>query len=193
VAPARGAEPDPKWEARALTALAAGDRKALAALADEFRKLPAGERLALPLRVRDDSVELAFRGEFPADKSPGGMLEYLASSRDKDYESLLVVPEAERKRLQALRPVFAKRAGEGRRKWWSARLVWAEGAEPRSADVADLLLLLKPKERDRFRDNITVLDAGLGGDMNVEADPAALPRKRVPAVLLLTLRIAPAE
>jgi hypothetical protein len=190
---ARAADPATKWEARALAALEAGDRKALQSLAAEFRKLSPEDRRDLPLRVREESVEFAFRGEFPGNKSPWQMLEYLVSGPEKDYESLLVAPAAELKRVESLRPVFEKRAGEGRRKWWSARLVWTEGEAPQSADLTDLLVLLERTERDQFRDRLGIVDAGLGGTINVKADPASLPRRRLPALLLLTLRIAPMD
>jgi hypothetical protein len=188
---ARAAEPAAKWEARALAALADGDRKALRSLADEFGRLSPEARRDLSLRVREDSVEFAFRGEFPADDSPWNLLEYLVSGPANAYESLLVASAAERKRVRALGPFFRKYAGEGRGKWWSARLVWTEGGTPQSADLADMLLPVKAADRERFRDGIAVNDAGLGGSMNVQADPASLPRKRVSALLLLTLRIAP--
>jgi hypothetical protein len=193
VAPAGATQPPdpaPKWEARAVAALAASDQKGLAALAAEYRQLTLEARRELPLRVRDDSVEFTFRGEYPADKTPWQMLEYLVCDAGRDYETLLVAPEAELRRVQALRPVFEKWGVDGRRRWWSARLVWAEDGVPRSVDLADLLILLDPKERDRFRDQLEVNSVGLGGSMNVEADPATLPRRRVPAVLLLTLRLA---
>lgn len=191
--PARVAEPDQQLEDRALAALATGDRAALRSLAQEYRQLPPQARSKMSVRVRDDSVEFAFRGEFPADRSPWQMLEYLVSGPDKDYESLLVAPEAELKRVQGLRPVFDKRAGEGRRQGWSARLVWAEGGTPHSADLTDSLILIERGERDRFLDGLGIRDAGLGGSMNVNADPASLPRQRVPALLLLTIRIAPKD
>jgi hypothetical protein len=187
------AEPAQKWEARVLAALEAGDQKALRALAAEFWKLAPVVRRDLPLRVHAESVEFAFRGEFRGDQTPWGILEYLVSSPGKDYESLLVAPAAELKRVQALKPIFDKRAGEGRRKWWSARLVWTEGEKPNSVDLMDLLTLLEPKERDRFRDELSIVEAGLGGTINVNADSASLPRKRVPALLLLTIRVAPKE
>jgi hypothetical protein len=195
-APAEAAPPAEsaqKWEARVLAALEAGDQKALRALVAEFCKLAPEVRRDLSLRVQQDSVEFAFRGEFPGDQTPWGLLEYLVSAPGKDYESLLVVGAAESKRVQALKPVFDKRAGEGRRKWWSARLVWTEGEKPNSVDLTDLLTLLEPKERDRFLDELSIVEAGLGGTINVNADAASLPRKRVPAVLLLTLRVTPKE
>jgi hypothetical protein len=187
------AEPAQKWEARALAALEAKDRKELQALAAEFMRLAPEVRRALPLKVYEDSVEFAFRGEFPADKTPWGMLEYLASSPEKDYESLLVVSAAELKRVQALKPVFEKRAGKGSGKWWSARLVWVEDKLPQALDLTDLLRPLKAAERERFLAELHILDAGLGGTLNVNADPAYLPKGRVPALLLLTIRIAPQE
>jgi hypothetical protein len=187
---ARTADPPAKWEERAIAALAAEDRKALKALADDFQKLTPDARRELPLRVREDAVEFAFRGEFPADKTPWEMLEYLVCGRGRDYETLLVAPDAELTRVEALRPFFKKHSGAGRRHWWSARLVWAEEGTLQSVDLADLLAGLEPVERDRFRDELSPNGIGLGCGTNVKADAAALPRKRVAALLLLTLRVS---
>jgi len=182
-----------KFEARVLKALEDKDWTALRSLAAEFRKLSSEARRELPLRLREDSVEFAFRGSFPGDKVPGQILEYLVSGSDKDYESLLVVPAPELDRVQALRPFFEKRAGEGRRKWWSAQLIWTEGDAPQSIDLGDLLIHLSEKDRGQFLDQLGVNRFGLGGNTNVEADSGYLPRKRVPARLLLTIRIPPKD
>jgi hypothetical protein len=184
-------EPAPKFEARVLKALEDKDRAAIRSLAAEFRKLSPEARRELPLRVREDSVEFAFRGSFAGNKFNAQMFEYLVSGSEKDYESLLVVPALELGRVQALRPFFDKRAGEGRRKWWSARLIWTEGDAPQSIDLDGLLLHLGEKDRRRFLDQLGVNSAGLGGTINVNADSGCLPRTRVPARLLLTIRIAP--
>jgi hypothetical protein len=189
----RAEQPDSKWEGRGIAALVAGDPKALQALAEGYRLLPPGERGHLPVRIRADAVEFAFRGHFPGDQSPWGMLEYLASGSGKDYESLLVVSEAEQKRVQALRPFFQKYPEKGRGKLWSARLTWVEDGKPNSTDLADLLAPLSANERERFRDQIEVNSAGLGGSLNVVADPARLPRKRTPALLQLTIRLPPGK
>ncbi len=185
------AGPAAEMEARARRALEVGDAAALRALMAEVRKLAPGERRRLPLRVREGAVEFAFRGEFRGDQFSPEMLEYLVSGPGKAYESLLVAPAAELQRVEALRPYFRTRAGEGRRKWWSARLVWDEGGTPYSAALGDLLAGLAAGERERFLDQLGVNAAGLGGDKNVPGDPGALPRKRVRALLLLTLRLAP--
>jgi hypothetical protein len=190
-APVRGGEPAPKIEARALETLEKGDRAALRSLAAEFGKLPAEARRDLPLRVREDSVEFAFRGEFRGDQFSAEMLEYLVSGPGKDYESLLVVPAAELERVQTLRRFFEKRAGEGRRMWWTAQLIWTEEAAPRAIDLRDLLIHLGKKERDQFLDQLHVNSAGLGGSMNVNSEAGVLPRTRVPGRLLLTIRIPP--
>jgi hypothetical protein len=191
--PARAAEPDQDWEGRAVAALAAGDQKALRSLAEEYRKLSPQDRARLPVRIHEDAVEFAFRGEFRGDQTPWQMLEYMASGPGKDYESLLVVPEAEQKRVQALRPFFQKHPEKDRGRLWDARLTWVEDGKPESTSLADLLAPLKPEVRERFRDQIHVNSAGLGGDLNVEADAARLPRKRVPALLLLTIRLPAAK
>jgi hypothetical protein len=67
--------------------------------------------------------------------------------------------------------------------------VWVADGKPGSACLTDLLASLGPKERERFLDQVGVNRAGLGGDLNVDADPARLPRRRVPAVLLLTIQL----
>jgi hypothetical protein len=187
---ARSADPPEKWVARAVSALADEDRKALKALAAEFQELSVAERRELPLRIRPDSVEFAFRGECPADRNPADMLEYLVCGPGRDYETLLVAPDAELKRVQGLRLFFQKHSGEGRRHWWSARLVWSEGDTPQSADLTDLLAGLPAAERDRFRDALSVNQYGVGCGTNVKADAALLPRKRTPALLQLTLRMS---
>jgi hypothetical protein len=185
------AGPASELEARARKALETGDVAALRILAADLGKLTPEARRTLPLRVREGAVEFAFRGEFVGDQFSPEMLEYLISGRGKDYEALLVAPAAELARVQSLRPFFDTRAGAGRRKWWSARLVWADGGTPHSADLADLLVGLGAKERERFLDQLGVNAAGLGGDKNVQSEPGSLPRKRVPALLLLTLRLSP--
>jgi hypothetical protein len=179
-------------EVRAVAALEKGDREALRALAAEFRKLAPEVRRNMPLRIRDDSVEFTFRGKFPGDQSPWQMLEYLVSGAEKEYESLLVAPYCELKRLQGFRPIFARHAGDGRR-MWSARLVWTEAGAPRSVDLTDLLSLLEPKEQKRFLDHLGILKHGFGGEINVAADPSFLPRRRVDALLLLTIQITPGK
>src|SRR5262249_9227269 len=83
--PLAAADPDLKWEAGALKALADGDAPALKQLAAEYRKLTPDARNALPVRIRDNSVEFAFRGEFRGDQYSFEMLEYLVSGPGKDY------------------------------------------------------------------------------------------------------------
>lgn len=184
--------PAAEWERRAVRALVGTDAKALPALAAEFQKLPAEARRGLPVAVREDAVELTYRGEVPLGESLA-FLEFLIAGEDKGYETLLVAPERELKRLPALRPFFDAHTGEGRRLWWQARLSWVEDEKPRSVDLTDVLGSLSQKERAAFLDGQEVDKRGyLGGEdttgMNVKADLALLPRKSGPAVLQLTLR-----
>jgi hypothetical protein len=187
----RVAVSDSKWESRGIDALATGNQKALRLLAEEYIKLTPADRGKLPVRIRDDAIEFAFHGEFPGDKTPWSMLEYLASVSGKDYETLLVVSEAELMRVQTLRPFFDKQPQKGRGKLLSARLTWVEDGRPGSVDLVDLLAPLKAVEREQFRDQIAVNTAGLGGDLNFEADAACLPRRRVAALLLVTIQLPP--
>jgi hypothetical protein len=187
--PLAAADPDPKWEANARQALADGDAAALKQLAAEYRKLAPEVRSALPVRIRDDAVEFAFRGEFRGDQYSVEMLEYLVSGPGKDYESPVVAGDAELERVQALRAVFENRTQKGRGQTWSARLVWTDGEAPHSIDLADLLLPTTGAERTAFLDQIAINSAGLGGSMNVKTDAGVLPRKRVPVRLYLTVRL----
>jgi len=184
-------QPTSTFEARSLKTLEAKDRTALRTLAAEFGKLSPEDRRQLPLRIRTDSVEFTFRGEFAGEKFRPGMLEYLVSSSAKDYESLLIASPTELERVQALRRLFEKRAGEGRRQWWSAQLIWIEDDKPQAIGLSDLLVHLEPRDQVQFLDQIRITSAGLGGTTNVRADSGLLPRKRVPARLLLTILIPP--
>ncbi|HKA07456.1 MAG TPA: hypothetical protein VKD71_09380 [Gemmataceae bacterium] len=192
VAPlSHAAEPDAKWEEQARKALTDGDRQSLQQLAAEYRKLAPEVRAALPVRIRADSVEFAFRGAFCGDQFEAQMLEYLVSAPGKDYESLLVVTGAEEERVQALRSIFDQRARNGRGKTWTARLTWSDGEQPQSVELADLLISLDAAERTEFLDQLAVNSAGLGGSKNVKSVPGVLPKKRVPARLYLTVRMVP--
>jgi hypothetical protein len=188
--PLVAADPDPEWEANARQALVAGDAKALRQLAAEYRKLAPEVRTVLPVRIRDDAVEFAFRGEFRGDQYSVEMLEYLVSGPGKDYETLVVASDAEQQRVQALRSVFEGRTREGHGQTWSARLVWVDGETPHGIDLADLLLPATSAERTEFLDRLGVNEFGLGGSTNVKTDAGVLPRKRVPVRLYLTVRLA---
>ena len=107
---------DSKLEADARKALADGDTTALTRLADDYRQLTPDARRALSVRIREDSVEFAFRGEFPGDQYLPDSQEYLVGPPGKDYETLLVIGPDEATRLDGLRPVFAGREVKGRGK-----------------------------------------------------------------------------
>ena len=187
--------PAPEWEKRAVKALLSADRNALPALAAEFQKLPAETRRGLPLAIRDDAVEVTFRGEIPLGETIN-FVEFLIAGEDKDYEALLVAPKGELERLPTLRPFFDAHRGKDRRQWWQARLMWVEDEKPRGVDLGDVFGPLTAKDRAAFLDGQEIDGRGyFGGEdttgMNVKCDPAVLPRKPGPAVLQLVLRRAP--
>ena len=71
-----------RLEARALQALGTGYSKGLAAVASEVAALDSAVRTGLAFRVRQDEVELRFRGDYPDVTLGGGprsifVLEYL--------------------------------------------------------------------------------------------------------------------
>lgn len=181
---------EPDWENRAVAALAAGDAPELRTLATEYRQLPPETRRALPLRIRPQSVEFSYRGEFPGDQEPWNFLEYLVAAESKGYEALLVASENELTRIQLLRPLFEPRA-DGTQCAWSARLVWIEDASPQSVGLGDLVFAVDRQQLTDFRNRLAVREAGLGSTVNLVADPGSLPGRRVPALVQLTVRLEP--
>lgn len=186
------AGPDPKWEAGACRVLADGDATALRELAAGYRKLAPDVRNALPVRIRDDSVEFVFGGHFPGDQYLPESQEYLTASPGHEYETLLVIGPDETTRLHELRPVFEGRPVKGRGQTWSARLVWADGEAPRAIEYSDLLVGMKPEERAAYLDGLAIsATPAFGSGTNVSADPGVLPKKRVAARLYLTVKLVP--
>ncbi|HVJ80955.1 MAG TPA: hypothetical protein VNC50_07770, partial [Planctomycetia bacterium] len=154
-----------------------------------FEALPAETRAKLPYRVRKDEVEFSFRGELCGDQFSPEMLEYVIAGPGKEYETLLTADAKEQRRLQPLKPYFTKHAGAGRGKRWSAQLIWVDGKEIGSLQLADMLARIDAMERTQFLDELEVNEQGLGGTKNLDAGRGALPAKRLPAKVVLTLKL----
>ena len=176
-------------EARVLRALAREDLTALAALAREIHVPDPTKRRNLPLRIRRDVVEFRFRGEFPADKLAKEMLEYVVADAAKDYEALLVAGAGELERLGKLGEALDAWHGRGRPPALTVRLTWAEGGRTHVKDLAEILALEPPARRQEFVRQLEFNRAGLGGTLNLKADPKALPVKRVPAEVVIGVRL----
>jgi hypothetical protein len=189
VAPADGA---PKaatagaMEEAVLKALAEGKRNWLAALVEDVKDLPVEQRKQMAFRLRSDAVEFRFRGEYPADKVSLDGLEYVASKAgEKDYESMLDVGPDELKRLLKL-GAAVKQFGKGKRVPMEVRMAWVEDGRPRVEALGDILRL-EPRQKE-FLADLNFNEFGLLA-FNAKADPAALPAKRVPAEVTVTIKL----
>jgi hypothetical protein len=180
----------PDLEPAAAAAIASGEKTLLETLAARYESLPAETRAKLAFKVRPGEAEFSFRGELRGDQFSPDMLEYVIAGEGKEYETLLTVDAVELRRLKALGPYFAKHAGAGRGKYWSAQLLWVDGKEISSLQLADMLVRIGAKERARFLDEIGVNEQGLGGTTNLDVGRGALPARRLPAKVVLTLRLA---
>jgi hypothetical protein len=177
-------------EERALMALRDNDAEALEKLAKEVAGLDAEARRDLPVRVRADGVEFRFRGTFPAKDFSPEMFEYvIARAGEKDYEATLAVGKGEMARLQQLGRVLEQLKGKGKARALEIKLAWAEKDQGRVEDLGDLLRLEAAGKRNEFVKQLEINEYGLGGTLNVKADPEALPRERVPAMVLITVRL----
>jgi len=187
---AKSGPADATLEERALQALRDDDADALKAVAKDLAGLDAEKRRELPVRVRADGVEFRFQGTFPAKDFSPEMFEYvIARAGEKDYEATLAVGKAELARLQRLGRVLDHFKGKGKAKALEIKLAWAEKDKARVEDLGDLLRLESADKRGEFLKQLEINEYGLGGTLNVKADPEALPRERVPATVRITVRL----
>jgi hypothetical protein len=176
-------------ETRVLRAISTGSLHRLQAAAEDVRDLKPAERAQLPFRIRPEAVEFRFRGEYPGGESVHEMLEYVISNRDKDYESLLVAGREELDRLKKLGQALAALKKAGKQASLEYRLVWVDKDQAHVEDLQSIVGLLQDAKRNEFLAQIGFNEYGLGGEMNVKADPALLPTRRTAAELLLTVRL----
>ena len=176
-------------EAGVLRAISTGSLNRLQAAAEDVRDLKPAQRTQLPLRIRPDRVEFRFRGEYPGGESVHEMLEYVISNRDKDYESLLVAGREELDRLKKLGQALAALKKAGKQASLEYRLVWVDKGQARVEDLQSIVGLLEEAKRNEFLAQLGFNEYGVGGQMNVKADPAVLPARHTAAELLLTVRL----
>jgi hypothetical protein len=193
--PTAAADRRDDWDSRAISALLSRESGSLETLAAEFRKLSPEARRGLPLVIRNDSVEFAFRGSLKLESNIT-FAEFLFAGEDRAYESLVVGSQPELARLAALRPIFEQYGREQRHQWWQGQLQWVEGTEAHTANLADVFGNLNATDRAYFFDGQEIDSQGyFGGEAttgkNVECDTAFLPKKSGPVVLRLVVRYRP--
>lgn len=181
-----GQEGPASIEARAVQALGEGKFRTLRALAAEIAELKPAKRSELPIRIRADVVEFRFRGEAPGERLTPDMLEYVVSDASKDYETLLIVGKAELDRALRLGQALADLTKRGRRPALEVKLAWVENGQPRVEDLRDIFRLVDADQADDFLDRLAPKSAGLEA-FNLKADPTALPAKRGPAEVIITI------
>src|SRR5262249_28102372 len=96
------------------------------------------------------------------------------SNRDKDYESLLVAGREELDRLKRLGQALAALKKAGKRASLEYKLVWVDKGQARVEDLQSIVGLLEDAKRNEFLAQLVFNEYGLGGEMNVKADPAVL-------------------
>jgi hypothetical protein len=188
-APLRAADepraPEPSLEARVLEALVADRPQLLAAYKEELDRLPPGERRQSGLRIDERAVELHFHGRHPL-LAKETAVEFLLSTEDRAYESLLVVTERDVARLASLAKVIAALTKEDAADSpLRAQLVWVEERQVRVESVRQLLGQSAEEHRRLWPAAEVELD-GLRVP-GTRLDRSIAPREATSATLIVTI------
>ena len=184
---ARAAEPA-TLESRVIRAVIDNRPKLVAALVEELQALPAGERGKLPFRIYRESFEMRFDGVLSTAFSPD-FLEYLVSARQKDYESLVVVGEADIARLTSAQKLFeARKDGSP---IYRFQLAWSEDGQARVENIRDIIAVADPMLQRRFLSELRIMEAGLGGELNLKSDTSRLPKRDSKVTGIITFELPP--
>jgi hypothetical protein len=185
----------PKLEARLLKALGDLNKETIGELAKEVGRLEEEDRRLLPFRVRTGSVEFRFSGECPGHPE---YVEFVVSSKNRDYESLLVLSKAELQRSEQVWKVVERLAKAGELK--SVAYKKFLGVSPREPALQlNLVFVVKGQARSENLDNLLLKKEGayldweedgarLNGDRKL--DRALVPPMRQPAQLIVIVRPA---
>jgi hypothetical protein len=183
-----GAAEPATLEARVISAVVEDRPKLLAALVEEIQALPAEQKDKLPFRVYREALEMRFEGVLSTAFSRD-FLEYLVSVRQKDYETLVVVGEADIQRLSSAQKLFEARKDGA--PMYRFQLAWSEDGEARVEDLRDIIATADPKLQQRFLNELRILEAGLGGELNLKSDISRLPKGEAKVTGIITFELAP--
>jgi hypothetical protein len=92
-------------------------------------------------------------------------------------------------RLEKLGKLIKQLDQAGARPALEIKFAWTENGQPRVEDLMDILRLESPARREEFVKWLALTESGLGS-FNVKADQTVLPGKRVPAEVLIAVRVA---
>ena len=154
-------------------------RKSIRALAPEARR-------KLAMTVRPGEYQWRFQGVHPADRL--GLLEYIVSSKIKNYETLLVVEGKELERLQRFGRAFDTLRRRLPDTEVNVQLSWFEHGRVRTVGLWEILAFHEAAKVKEFIKRLDGNDSGIGA-INLKPDLAALPQERTPAQVIITLRI----
>lgn len=172
-------------EAKLLTAVTVGKGDAVEAVGAAITQLSEEQRRGLKFRVRPGEVEFRFGGFCPSHET----VEFLLSNRIRDYESLLVLDEAELERAAKVWKA-ATRAKATQPPFVQFKLLWMEKDKARCEDLEDAFRKVAPRQRkELFYPRLRWEDDGLRIP-NIALDRAAVPQTAQAAQVLVILRPA---
>ncbi len=193
VAPVQDAEPTTKpakvrlhrLERQVLRWMEGKQSRVPKRLAQAYRELEPGVRKDLAVSVHGDSVSWRWRGTFPREAM--SMLEYIVSSQEKDYESLLVVRDDELARLRRFVQAYNQLRENHPETRFQYQLVWSDAGQAHFQDLRQILMNETPERVDQFMKSLRGNDSGIGA-INLTGEKAALPLTETAATLVITIR-----
>jgi hypothetical protein len=176
----------PELEARLLKALAEAKTEALATLAGDVQRLTAKQRKNLTFRLRPGAVEFRFLGECPGHRD----VEFVLANKNRDYEALLVISQADLERADRLWKVVRQLAKAGQLSALEFKLLFVDKGQARLEDLEDVFHKIDAKKRkDYYVRFLEWEDDGLR-IRDTDMDPALVPAVRQPAQIVIVVRPA---
>lgn len=173
-------------EAQILRSMEGGMGESFEKLRKRVQGLSDEQRRSLAVAIRPSEFEWRFRGEHPAKQI--GSVEYVVSSKVKDYESLLVVNGPELERALRFSRAFTKLRKRAPKMQIDVQLTWLEDGKLRSTDLWEIVSMESVDQVENFLNSLDATDSGLGS-INLTPDLSAMPRENTPAQVVITVRV----
>ena len=177
-----------KLETSVLEAMKEGAFDQIPKLRKSIFNLKVEQRRQLQFSLGPKEFEWSFAGEYPAFTDDALGLEYVIGSEIKNYESLLVVHGKQLERMQRFNVAFDKMRELHPKTVVNVQLSWMEDERIRSVSIFEIFAQQEIKEVNRFLKWLNSTDDGLGA-FNLDGDIAALPKKKQPAKITISLRL----
>jgi len=177
-----------KVEAEILLAMQGNMGDTFAELRRKIQAISPESRRALAVSIRPGVFQWRFHGVHPADALQPAGLEYIVSSEIKNYEPLLVVEGKEFERLQRFGHAMDKLRKRSPDTEVDIQLCWSEYGRMCSSDLWEIYATADIAQVEAFIARLDCTESGLGS-VNLSADVAALPKKKTPAQVIITLHV----